>query len=153
LKNETEKNIVRKPVKKAKTGAKQTEKKTGPKTTKPAKKGNLEKLGKNSKFNNAENALDFPNEAIIDLRSYDWEGEKLTDAQKLFIIWFSTPGTEYYHRASRAALKAGYSPKTAKAESYKMRLDPKIDRFIKKIENTIVKLNTIDVAQDGYRKK
>ena len=37
------KNIVRKPVKKAKTGAKQTEKKTGPKTTKPAKKGNLEK--------------------------------------------------------------------------------------------------------------
>ena len=34
-----------------------------------------------------------------------------------------------------------------------MRLDPKIDRFIKKIENTIVKLNTIDVAQRWIQEK
>jgi len=34
-----------------------------------------------------------------------------------------------------------------------MRFDPKIDKFIKKIENTIVKLNTIDVAQRWIQEK
>jgi phage terminase small subunit len=98
-------------------------------------------------------ALTFPDGTMIDLSAYDWEGERLTEAQKLFIVWFATPGTEYYHKAMKAARKAGYTPKTANAVACKMRCDPKIKKFIDKIEDTIVKVNTIDVAQRWIQEK
>jgi hypothetical protein len=101
----------------------------------------------------ASTALTLPDGTIIDLSTYDWEGERLTEAQKLFIIWFSTPGTEYYHKAMKAARKAGYTPKTANAVACKMRNDPKIKKFIDKIENTIGKANLVDAAQRWLQEK
>jgi phage terminase small subunit len=121
--------------------------KAKPKTTKTTNTRDLAKLSKKNE------SLIIPDGVIVDLGAYDWEGEELTERQQLFIIWFSTPGTRYYHMAIRAALKAGYSTNTANAEAYKMRQNPKIDRFIRKFENTIVKTNTIDVVQRWIQEK
>jgi phage terminase small subunit len=102
---------------------------------------------------NKDDFLVLPEGSTIDLSVYDWENEKLTDAQKLFIIWYATPGTEYYHRAVKAARKAGYSPKGAHANAFKMRRDPKIVKFIRKIEDSVGRINLLDTAQRWLQEK
>jgi len=123
----------------AKTAKKPEKKKEAPKATKKAIK---------------ERPLQLPDNSAIDLAAYDWGGEKLTDTQKLFIIWFSTPGTEYYHRVLRAAKKAGYSLKTASVTAYKLRNEPRIDKLIRQFEEKIgSKVNIVDAAQRWLQEK
>jgi len=40
--------------------------------------------------------------------------DKLTDKQKAFVDYYTTPGADTYNNALKSAIKAGYSKKTAK---------------------------------------
>jgi hypothetical protein len=102
---------------------------------------------------NVKDAYLMPDGSMIDLDSYDWGKEKLTDKQKLFVVWFCMPQTEYYHQAMKAARKAGYTPKTAKAEAFKQRRDPRIEKLIKQFEDAIGKRNLIDAAERFLQEK
>jgi hypothetical protein len=99
------------------------------------------------------NSLKMPDGSIVDLSSYDWGDEKLTERQKYFIIWFCTPGQESYHCGMKAARKAGYTASTAHDAAYKMRREPKIDKLIKKFEDSIGKFNLLDAAQKWLQEK
>ncbi|MDR0473199.1 MAG: terminase small subunit [Treponema sp.] len=99
-----------------------------------------------------DESLQIPNNAVIDdLTVYDWGNEKLTDNQKLFIIWFSTPGQECYRRATKAARKAGYTRLTADAIAYKLRRE--LDKHIRLFEENIGKVNIVDTAQRWVQEK
>jgi hypothetical protein len=100
-----------------------------------------------------ERPLNIPKEAAVDLSAFDWGGEKLTRRQKLFVAWFCTPGTDSFRRAARAARKAGYTKTTAATHAYKIRKDPKIDRLIKRFEETIGKTDLIDTAKRWLHEK
>jgi hypothetical protein len=105
------------------------------------------------KKNDIKDSLEIPDNAIINLSVFDWGGEKLTDKQKLFVAWFCTPGQDGYHCGLKAAKKAGYTPKMAQASAYKMRRDPKIEKLIKKFDDSIGKYNIIDAAQKWIQEK
>jgi hypothetical protein len=97
-------------------------------------------------------SLQIPNGAVIDdLTAYDWGDEKLTDNQKLFIIWFATPGQPCYRKAMKAARKAGYTPKTANAVSYKLRRE--LDKHIRIFEDNLGKVNIVDTARRWIQEK
>jgi phage terminase small subunit len=120
-----------------------------------AKRGISESMAraKAAKKDSVKDSLKMPDGSIIDLSSFDWGGEKLTEKQKLFIVWFCTPGTEYYHCGMKAARKAGYTANTAHDAAYKMRRDPKIDKLIKKFDDAIGKYNILDAAQRWIQEK
>jgi hypothetical protein len=109
--------------------------------------------GKRGKEDKLQDALTIPDGAVIDLSAFDWGEDKLTRRQKLFVVWFCTPGTEYYHCAMKAARKAGYTSITAHTAAHKMRRDPKIDKLIKKFDDTIGSVNIIDTAQRWIQEK
>ena len=89
-----------------------------------------------------------PTNMDIDLNSYDWGADcKLTDKQKFFIVWFTYPGRTY-HNAMRAAVKAGYTQKTAHIAGCAMRRNPDIAPFIKKFDDVYVK----ESLEDFYHK-
>jgi hypothetical protein len=94
-----------------------------------------------------------PDGSVIDLSVLDWGEEKLTEKQKLFIVWFCTPGTDSYHCGMKAARKAGYTDSTVHGAAYKMRRDPKIDKIIKRFDDSIGKYNIIDAAQKWIQEK
>ncbi|GHT88899.1 hypothetical protein FACS1894137_17500 [Spirochaetia bacterium] len=94
-----------------------------------------------------------PDGSMVDLESYDWGNEKLTEKQKLFVVWFCMPTTEYYHHAMKAARKAGYSPKKAHADSYNLRRDPRIEKLIKQFDDSIGKKNIMDAAERYLQEK
>jgi hypothetical protein len=102
---------------------------------------------------NVKDSYLMPDGSMIDLDSYDWGKDKLTDKQKLFVVWFCMPQTEYYHQAMKAARKAGYTPKTAKAEAFKQRRDPRIEKLIKQFEDSIGKRNLLDAAERFLQEK
>jgi hypothetical protein len=102
---------------------------------------------------NVKDSYLMPDGSMIDLDSYDWGKEKLTDKQKLFVVWFCMPQTEYYHQAMKAARKAGYTPKTANVEACKLRRDPRIEKLIKQFEDAIGKRNIIDAAERYLQEK
>lgn len=139
----------------AKAGAKPEKPKAKPKgktAQKPEKKKVVPK--KTTKKTKKDEFLDLPDNALIDLTAYNWGGERLTEAQKLFIIWFSTPGTKCYHRVMTAARKAGYSAKTAHVMMYKLRNEPRIDKLIRQFEENIgSKVNIADTAQRWLQEK
>ncbi|MDR0474536.1 MAG: terminase small subunit, partial [Treponema sp.] len=129
-----------KPATKAKPAAKKPVKK------KPAAKPETARKSKK------DESLQIPNNVVVDdLATYDWGNEKLTDNQKLFIIWFSTPGQECYRQAMKAARKAGYTPKTANAVAYKLRRE--LDKHIRLFEDNIGKINIVDTAQRWLQEK
>jgi hypothetical protein len=105
------------------------------------------------KKNDIKDSLEIPENAVINLSVFDWGEEKLTDKQKLFVAWFCTPGQEGYHCGLKAAKKAGYTQKMAQASAYKMRRDPKIEKLIKKFDDSIGKYNIIDAAQKWIQEK
>jgi hypothetical protein len=90
---------------------------------------------------------------VIDLSTFDFGKEKLTEKQKLFIFWFSLPGTECYHCGLKAARKAGYTAATALTHAYKMRREPKINTLIKKFEDTIGRTDLMDAAERYLQEK
>ena len=98
-----------------------------------------------------DESLKLPDNVCIDPSTYDWGNEKLTDNQKLFIIWFATPGQECYRKGMKAARKAGYTAKTAHAVAYKLRKE--LDRHIQLFEESVGKVNIIDTAQRWLHEK
>lgn len=89
----------------------------------------------------------------IDLESFNWgEDCKLTERQKLFIIWFTCPG-KTYHNAMQAALKAGYTKNTALVESARMRRIPQIAAFIKKFDGMYVRESVDDFFHNALQTK
>jgi hypothetical protein len=102
---------------------------------------------------NVKDAYLLPDGSMVDLESYDWGKEKLTEKQKLFVVWFCMPRTEYYHCAMKAARKAGYSPKKAAADAYNLRRDPKIETLIKQFDDSIGKKNIMDAAERYLQEK
>jgi phage terminase small subunit len=102
---------------------------------------------------NVKDSYLMPDGSMIDLDSYDWGKDKLTDKQKLFVVWFCMPQTEYYHQAMKAARKAGYTPKTAGYLACNLRRDPRIEKLIKQFEDAIGKRNLIDAAERFLQEK
>jgi hypothetical protein len=102
---------------------------------------------------NVKDSYLMPDGSMIDLDSYDWGKDKLTDKQKLFVVWFCMPQTEYYHQAMKAARKAGYTPKTAGYLACKLRQDPRIEKLIRQFEDAIGKRNLIDAAERFLQEK
>ena len=100
-----------------------------------------------------DESLELPDNAVIDLSAYDWGGEKLTDNQKLFVVWFTTPGTKCYHRVMPAALKAGYAKDTAHVTAYKLRNDPRIDKLIRQFDDNLGKVNVRDTVERWIQEK
>jgi hypothetical protein len=133
-----------------------TKKKPAPKpkakpTGKAAPKTASKKTPVKPKPKTKDESLELPDNVCVDLTAYDWGNEKLTDNQKLFIIWFATPGQECYRRAMKAARKAGYTEKTAHAVAYKLRKE--LDRQIQLFEESIGKVNIVDTAQRWLHEK
>jgi len=100
-----------------------------------------------------EKEFSLPDGAVVDFSCFDWGDEKITDKQKLFVFWFSLPLQEAYHCGLKAARKAGYTAKSALVNAYKMRRDPKIDKLIKQFEETVGKVNIMDMAQRWVQEK
>jgi hypothetical protein len=115
------------------------------------KKPKTEKPQKPQK--NLMDSLLMPDGTMIDLNSFDWGKDKLNERQKLFVVWFSMPGTEYYHCAMKAARKAGYTPKTANVNAGKLRRDPVLSKLIKQFEDTIGKIHILDAAERFIHEK
>lgn len=101
----------------------------------------------------AEKKADAAPEKKIDLDSFDWgEDCKLTEKQKLFVIWFTYPG-KTYHNAMQAALKAGYTKNTANVESARMRRIPQIAALIKKFDDVYVRESVDDFFHNALQTK
>jgi hypothetical protein len=102
---------------------------------------------------NVKDSYLMPDGSMIDLDSYDWGKDKLTEKQKLFVVWFCMPQTEYYHQAMKAARKAGYTPKTANYLACHLRRDPRIEKLIRQFEDTLGKQHLVDAAERFLQEK
>jgi hypothetical protein len=83
--------------------------------------------------------------------AYDW-GTDLSERQRLFVFYFTWPGQEGFHCASRAARRAGYTDKTANVYSCKMLRNPKIQTLIQKYESQ-AKASVHNAAQRFIQEK
>lgn len=72
--------------------------------------------------------------SVIDLTSYDWKDVRLSRMQKLFIFWFTYPGSPAFHESAKAARKAGYSEKSARSSGYALRQNPEILSLIQEFD-------------------
>lgn len=77
--------------------------------------------------------------SVIDLDSFDYGEAKLTQKEKLFILWYTYPQSNSYHDSAKSARKAGYSQKTARMSGYNLRRNPKIADLIAKFDKDVVK--------------
>ena len=59
--------------------------------------------------------------SVIDLDSFDYGDVKLTQKEKLFILWYTYPASSSYHDSAKSARKAGYSQKNARMSGYNLR--------------------------------
>lgn len=88
----------------------------------------------------------------IDINSFDWgEDCKLTEKQKLFVIWYTHPAMK--HNATQAAIKAGYSVKNADNYNIRLRNNPEILSFIKKFEQKYLKQSLDDFYFEAVQSK
>jgi hypothetical protein len=85
------------------------------------------------KKNIIRHKVDTLNEKIIDFHSLDVGGITLTKRERAFIFWYTYPGSEAFMNAGRAALRAGYKPKSAVMLGYRTRHKPEIATAIRKI--------------------
>lgn len=77
--------------------------------------------------------------SVIDLDSFDYGETKLTQKEKLFILWYTYPQSNSYHDSAKSARKAGYSQKNARMSGYNLRRNPKIASLIAKFDKDVVK--------------
>lgn len=104
--------------------------------------------------NGTKKKADTASEKEIDLDSFDWgEDCKLTEKQKLFVIWFTYPDKKTYHNAMQAALKAGYTKNTATVESARMRRIPQIATLIKKFDDVYTRESVDDFFHNALQTK
>lgn len=70
---------------------------------------------------------------IIDFHSLEVGGAALTRRERAFIFWYTYPGSEAFMNAGRAAVRAGYKPKSAVMLGYRARYKPEIAAAITKV--------------------
>ena len=85
-------------------------------------------------------------EALPDLDSIDWGGEKFTRREKLFCFWYAHP--DEGGNAALAARKAGYAKETAKRAGYSLLQKGKIRRAVARLDGTIRK----EAIADAYNR-
>jgi hypothetical protein len=85
------------------------------------------------KKNIIRHKVDTLNEKIIDFHSLNVGRAALTKRERAFIFWYTYPGSEAFMNAGRAALRAGYKPKSAVMLGYRTRHKPEIAATITKI--------------------
>ena len=86
--------------------------------------------------------------SVIDLDSFDYGDVKLTQKEKLFILWYTYPASSSYHDSAKSARKAGYSQKNARMSGYNLRHNPKIAPLIAQFDKDIVKIG----IEDAYHR-
>lgn len=94
-----------------------------------------------------------PDGSVIDLDSYDYEGIKFTQKEKLFIFWYTYPESDAYHCGSKAARKAGYSAKTAAQNSFIMLRKTNIKAMIDKFSANVIKTGIEEAYHNIIRRK
>lgn len=86
--------------------------------------------------------------SVIDLDSFDYGDVKLTQKEKLFILWYTYPASSSYHDSAKSARKAGYSQKNARMSGYNLRHNPKIASLIAQFDKDVVKTG----IEDAYHR-
>jgi len=86
--------------------------------------------------------------SVIDLDSFDYGDVKLTQKEKLFILWYTYPASSAYHDSAKSARKAGYSQKNARMSGYNLRHNPKIAPLIAQFDKDVVKTG----IEDAYHR-
>lgn len=86
--------------------------------------------------------------SVIDLDSFDYGETKLTQKEKLFILWYTYPASSAYHDSAKSARKAGYSQKNARMSGYNLRHNPKIASLIAQFDKDVVKTG----IEDAYHR-
>ena len=86
--------------------------------------------------------------SVIDLDSFDYGDVKLTQKEKLFILWYTYPASSSYHDSAKSARKAGYSQKNARMSGYNLRHNPKIAPLIAQFDKDVVKIG----IEDAYHR-
>ena len=86
--------------------------------------------------------------SVIDLDSFDYGETKLTQKEKLFILWYTYPASSSYHDSAKSARKAGYSQKNARMSGYNLRHNPKIAPLIAQFDKDVVKTG----IEDAYHR-
>ena len=86
--------------------------------------------------------------SVIDLDSFDYGDVKLTQKEKLFILWYTYPASSSYHDSAKSARKAGYSQKNARMSGYNLRHNPKIASLIAQFDKDGVKTG----IEDAYHR-
>jgi hypothetical protein len=64
-------------------------------------------------------------------------GKEFTPKESRFIFWYTSPGTEAFLNAGRAAIRAGYRPKNAVTQAYLLKQKPRIAGKIDDILNPV----------------
>lgn len=96
----------------------------------------------------------FPDGTLIDLDSYDWpEGERLSKKEKLYIVWYTFPGSEAYLDPTKAAMKAGYNINSAYRAKWNLERNPKIKALVEKITDSCIKTSIKEAAQKLIQEK
>jgi len=93
---------------------------------KTAKKEPVIKTKKPSK-----NLVKKPVEEMLINENIDFCDTKLDARQFIFLTYYLTPGQPCFHKAERAAIKAGYAESTARVDAFRMIHKPEIEKIIK----------------------
>ncbi|HHO6254522.1 TPA: terminase small subunit [Staphylococcus aureus] len=76
---------------------------------------------------------------------------KLTKKQRLFAEVYTIPGTECYGNATKSAVRAGYSEKTAYSQGQRMLKNVEIQNYIKEVETKLFDENIMSGKEVLYR--
>lgn len=87
-----------------------------------------------------------------ELAGYEWGDTKLTEKQRFFVVYYTLPGQDAFHCATRAARKAGYTEKTANVFACKTLRNPEVKKYIQKFESK-AKESVHDAAQRFIQEK
>ncbi|HEB2319240.1 TPA: terminase small subunit [Staphylococcus aureus] len=77
--------------------------------------------------------------------------DKLTKKQRLFAEVYTIPGTECYGNATKSAVHAGYSEKTAYSQGQRMLKNVEIQNYIKEAETKLFDENIMSGKEVLYR--
>ncbi|EGQ2829494.1 TPA: terminase small subunit [Staphylococcus pseudintermedius] len=76
---------------------------------------------------------------------------ELNKKQRTFAEAYAIPGTECYGNATKSAIKAGYSEKTARSQGQRLLTDDDIKNYIKGVEQQLFDENIMSGKEVLYR--
>lgn len=79
------------------------------------------------------------------------EMNELNKKQRTFAEAYAMPGTECYGNATKSAIKAGYSEKTARSQGQRLLTDDDIKNYIKGVEQQLFDENIMTGKEVLYR--